>query len=734
MFSQLFQQKCATCGKEFPSGSNFCPYCGAPAKGGKVECGNCHTLNDATAKFCVRCGQELATATAPAIVDSHWKRGADDFATRVDIGELRGFLSKELIVEPGTRAMLISDGENIGIVEPGRYTLQTLVDRLPLLNRLLDAPRHVTAILVDAGDVDVQFDLVDLYTKDPLKLGVKCKMVVQLSNPVLFLTNLMKDQRAYPLRALRGYLFDEVLDAAQEFIGKRSVDELARNLQLKREMEVEMEAHLNRTFERVGLRLVQVRTLDYALERYDQVRNVREEYFLQISEADAKTQGRRRLLDVLKESWLQDLAEDTAKTEVYEQRAAMWERMRRAVLSDKMSEAKSTEEWEAFLEEADKRKLLRAEERENLKRDIQERRQDHDQLRAFLAAKAEVEREYDLKQLELSRRLGLTRDQIQFELDTERQRLEGRLALDTLRWESEIKRQKAEADFRRAQAEADALAARERAIKDAQAANEVRLSQAKTDAEVRVIEREQDRLDAELGILLLEKMKAVKRTEELERQKMELEKQKAQLEMQLHAEQVRVELEIQKARAAHEQEMERFKTLAQMSTESLIAVSGAEQGKLLAELKRTETLKGFTEEQILAMAAEKSPQVAQAFVEKFRALASASPEQQKQLQEMYERMLEEQRSAAKTQREIQEENARRLQAMFEKALESQRETATAFARGGNQPPIIVTTGSGAPATVVQPGAQTGQVQVCKRCHTQSPVGVKYCANCGEAFY
>jgi ribosomal protein L40E len=730
----LFSQKCSNCGKDVPGGASFCPYCGTLVKGGKVKCGNCGAENAGDATFCRQCGQKLAMNVPPTLVDNHWKRGGDDFATRLEVSDLRGFFAKDLIIEPGTRAMLIADGQNIGVVGPGRYTLQTLLDRIPILSTLIGTTKTMTAILADTGDVDLDFALTNLFTKDPLKIAVKCKTVVQLSNPVLFMTNLMKDQRAFPLRAIRDYLFDEVLDAAQEFVGQRGVDELSRNLALKQQMEVEMEAHLNRTLERTGLHLVQVRTLDYALERFDKVRQIREEYFLQISEEEAKNQNRRRLLDALKESWVQDLAEDTAKTEIYEQRAAVWERMRRAVMSDRMGEVKTEEEFTVFLQDVDKRKLIRAEEWENLKRDIAERRQDHDKLRGFLAAKADIEHEYGLKQAQLNLQSGLTRAQIDFELETERKRLEGRLNLDTLRWEAEIKRQQAEAEFRREQAGLDAIAARERAIEEAKAANAQRLGHAQTDAEIRALERDQDRLDGELGILLLEKMKTVKRVDERERMLMAVEQQKAQLELQLRAEQARAEIELQKARELHAQEIKRLETYALMSTESLIAATGVEQGKLLAELKRTEILKGMTEEQILAMAAEKSPQIAQAFVEKFRAMAS--PEQQKQLQEMYDRMLAEQKESVKSLREIQEENARRLQAMFEKALETQRETATAFARTSGQPPIVVTSGGGQP-TVLSPGGlptSSGQVMVCKRCHVPSPVGTKFCQNCGEAFF
>ncbi len=728
-------QKCAHCGKEFPGNSNFCPFCGTPAKGSKTRCDNCGAENDAQARFCRQCGKELGKTQEPQpqVVENHWKRNADDFASRIEVKDLRGLLSKELIVEPGTRAMIIVDGKNTGIVDAGRYTLQSFAERMPILSSIVGTPISATAVLADVGDVEIDYEMADVYTKDPLKILVKFRVVVQLSDPVMFLVNLMKDERIYPVRSLRQNLYGEVFNAAQELIGKRSVTELSHNLDLKREIEVETEAHLNRTLERTGLRFVQVRTFDYSLQRYDKVTGIQEEYFLQISEAEAENKGRPRLFDQLKQKWLQELVEETAKTEVFEQRAALWDRMRRATLSDKMNEIKSGVDFDVFMDEVDRGKLLRAEERDNLKQQVLARAQDRDKLRGYLVAKADMEREFELKQMELAKRTDLTRAQTQSELDLERQRMQGQIELDSIRWENDVKRQRAQKDFEREQRKLDDAEQRERELTRQKDALEARLRTAQSDAEVRGIEREQERLDGEMGLALLDKMQTQKQVREHQAMLNRLEEQRMTLEIQMQELRTRQELDLQKSRAAHEQEIQRMETLAKMSTESLIAVSGAEQGRLLAELKRTETLKGFSEEQILAMAAEKSPQVAQAFVEKFKAMGGA--EQQKQLTQMYEKMLEEQKTSSKSMQQVQEDNAKRLQQMFDKALESQRDMASAFAKGptGGQPPIVVTSGGGQ-STVIAPGTESGQVQICKKCHKSSPIGIKFCDNCGEAFY
>ena len=68
-----------------------------------------------------------------------------------------------------------------------------------------------------------------------------------------------------------------------------------------------------------------------------------------------------------------------------------------------------------------------------------------------------------------------------------------------------------------------------------------------------------------------------------------------------------------------------------------------------------------------------------------------------------------------------------------KAMETQRDISVAYAQGGAQQPVIVTPGAGAGVTAAPVGT-TSRVQVCPRCHLESPVGVKYCQNCGYPFY
>ena len=116
----------------------------------------------------------------------------------------------------------------------------------------------------------------------------------------------------------------------------------------------------------------------------------------------------------------------------------------------------------------------------------------------------------------------------------------------------------------------------------------------------------------------------------------------------------------------------------QVGIETLIAVSGPEQAQLLAQLARTRALSGSSPEQIMAMQAAESPQVADALKEVLTATAASG-----QL-EQYERLVTELKDSASISREEYRANMQTMNEMFNKALDTVKDTAIAFS--GQAPP------------------------------------------------
>ena len=67
---------------------------------------------------------------SPKTQNNRWVADPDQFAARIQVEDLPGMLANQLIVEPGTRALIVNDGIYAGDVGAGTYTLKTFMSNL----------------------------------------------------------------------------------------------------------------------------------------------------------------------------------------------------------------------------------------------------------------------------------------------------------------------------------------------------------------------------------------------------------------------------------------------------------------------------------------------------------------------------------------------------------------------------------------------------------------------------
>lgn len=242
---------------------------------------------------------------------------------------------------------------------------------------------------------------------------------------------------------------------------------------------------------------------------------------------------------------------------------------------------------------------------------------------------------------------------------------------------------------------------REKKIKDAEA--RIRIEETEDEA---------DRIAAEKGIDILNKMRAGKREDVAGYQTLDLERLQKEAEL----------------------EEQRLKARSDASAESLISMTEGKQAEYLTELARMEKGKALTEEQILALAAGDSAAVADAFKEKYKSLSAD------QIMKMYEGQLEDKDKLVQTIQEISNKGDDRLERMAAKALEQMGTTAATRAQGaapggttvvtggGGGQPVVV--GGGAPQASAPPVQEVKKVVMCPECNAELPVGTKFCTNCG----
>jgi hypothetical protein len=119
------------------------------------------------------------------------------------------------------------------------------------------------------------------------------------------------------------------------------------------------------------------------------------------------------------------------------------------VLSDRLNAVRSEEQFEQFLDDVDRRRLLRLEERAQWLRTWREQRDDQDRARAHLLAKLQVERDYELKLTNFKLRSDLTERELEAQIKLEQLRLTAQLAAETERAEHALRRRRAEAEWQR---------------------------------------------------------------------------------------------------------------------------------------------------------------------------------------------------------------------------------------------------------------------------------------------
>ena len=557
------------------------------------------------------------------MANTTWQRNSGDLATRIEAGDISGWINHDIVVEQGTHAIILKDGDFEGVVTGDKQRLESLWDRL--------RGRMVSAVLIDTGEQDMTLRVEPVFTKDPLRLGVQVRLGVAVgadeASLKRFYINQLKGAQNYTATDLGEAILPELQDAMNEFSRRYTVRELDSSTSQKSVLEDAVRTHLEPMLTRSGVRLLGVRGVRYLHERLNKLTQQREDLLLQVSEAEAKLDGRRRLFDVVSRDELQALVEESERFELYEKRAALNERMRQAVSLGKMDEVSSEAQFAKFLDSVDREKILREEERAKLLFEVRTNQQDRERAWVHVLARLDVEQRYELLLLEAARHDVLTTTQADAEAKRARAQVDMEWSLVLVRAQGKINVQKAKADYARESARVAESDARIRMLEDA-----------KAEAEVSRLEREKDRLDADLGIVLLEKMKRVRHQDESVYEVRRLETKQRETEIEIAHQRALFDMEMQRARLTQDYELARIKALGEISPDAIFAFLPSDRAQLLKELQETRDYKDMSAEQLEMLMAGKSPAVAQALSEKYKAAVAQGSLSTEQTA-LYERLL-----------------------------------------------------------------------------------------------
>jgi len=651
---------------------------------------------------------------ATQIEEHRWTAPEGQFAVRIQVNDLEGFFSKKLVVEPGTRALVIDDGAYLGEVPPDTYTLESFGRRLRFWNK-----KQCTVVLVREEDFPISFLCGNLPTRENLSVEACVRLTVQIDDVGLFLKNLLGTRPEFSAEDLDGALAPLIRQALWEAVGRMSITELTAP-EVRRDVDAAVDQALGVSLARYGLKFGQVQMASIKHEKFDEHRRKLGEAWLlkegveqqkaldDIYSAEElqkiKRQERTNELELLAENVGIDREEGQVAAAL--RRVGVRGRMREAVLSDKFDKIKTADELAAMLQEQDKSKLLRQEEIDELTAMYREKKEDREAARRHLVQHLELQRWYELAELraEMDHRAKVRA------LDHEIQLARRVEDEDSRRWAAELEKQRQQADHNRQEQKKDlehkcGLAAKMAGQKREdewqtllhqqrmdRLQGEVQIAQADRRSRIDVFEREMKERHAELD-------RRIKQGQ--------FDDQLAKLErvQQLNADYVRRQAELAEMRAdkSAQRELARLGAIKELGVEALVATADVANAEILAKMKMHES----------------SQQTAQIEAQTGAAHLEASKQEQAR---MYERMLEQGKSHVDA-----------LAQAFREGMAGQQQIAQGgFAAMGPMGPAQANVGQpgGQTPSPGQPGTPAGKVLVCPKCRAENAETARFCAACG----
>jgi len=631
-----------------------------------------------------------------------WKRKEGGVGQVITGEELKGVTWQTFVVLPGTRCLFIDNGVSQGELEPGKYTAESLYQRITQL-RLKSAIRM---FVYDSADIHLEYDTGrQFYTKENVKTGGKLAFVVKVDDGLLFHNNFLKAGTNVYQKDLLEFVRGEIDHILSGFIVGHQFDELYGDLELRKQLLNKLELELKTTLRRIGVDLVHIPFFDWdegawseAKDKSGELEVARMKMKVEIDTRNLEYERRRANADLqLREALLEQefaIKEDVARATLRQKGDEELEEVTQAkrllglkILSREtaveMQGLNTEEEKLAFIDRLDEKRTLSQQQKLELVRAIDEKNVDHNLARDIFVRKTKLmnEQEFDLLN----------------------QRYRHELKAQGLKNDKEVQ-------------DLEQVLLRGGAVNQGEL-DKIRI---KNDYDVDAV-----RLELE------KRRREYERTQKVEDAKAEREVDKLEIDTYRDMKSTKIDMKAQeqlvdeRARdAEHRRELARMQQLNQMGPAALAAMAdNEERAKMRAQLARTQASKGMAPDESLAASASDSPEVAKAFQEKFR-LAALQTEKMLDMKDQHIRDIKDMGMAAQQIMGTVETTRAANPVHTNIAMSPGMGGMMAWPGAGMMMP------GGAPPAQ-QPPQQ--EKKFCTKCGRQQPAEAKFCSSCGYNF-
>jgi len=555
---------CESCKRQIEDHWLFCRYCATEVVH-KVR------IDDLVAADVYRSSNILSP---PGVVDD------DVVAVVVDLEKLPAFVDKHLEIGPEKVALMRGTSPNWIYLEQEPRRLE--LDQANYLNHLA-----VLSTLPQA----LAFTIGNLFSKDPIPAIVTCTVEVQVSSPEKLATFLEKEPQVFTAADLKNLLLPEMGSSASRFFHEVVFSEPSYDSALATALSDRLKLAITPILERFGIGICGGMAIDIYQEigSEDADEPVKD---LISSTGEWSVEPRLRPRSMSASSFLA-LTEETSFALPTRKRAAVLNNVRLNVLSRCYSSSDGKDALLELVGSLDTENLISPDRVDTIFRSVGGFVGDRDKSNALLIKRLDLEIEYEEVLLSLIYRYGLS---------DERLVLEGQKAQSEFEsiWQIEHNRMSLEIDHRRERLEAGYI--------NPPGLTGIPQSPVNTNL-------------VELGLEWYSRYKEIKREDRTSQAYSELDIQHRQDMLELEKEAASIEISLRQVEAEHRRRLEEIEALSKVDIETLIAVSGPEQGNLLLQLSKTRALQGFTSEKILALQGIGSPLIKDAVLEIGTALA-----------------------------------------------------------------------------------------------------------------
>lgn len=232
---------------------------------GGVKCPRCGSKNDDQSGYCSACGLTLgAPRSEPVLRDNRWIPGDNELAVYFGVRTLSGIFTKTLRV-PATARAYILQADKATEVPQGEYEIEGFFTRL---NHLL-RNQHAEILITRSLPLPVEFSFSDLHTAEHLKIAARFTVGIRVEHVAAFAQHFMTAPGTVTTQHLQQLLEPSVRQLAAEFVGARSMREMAHNSALRAELDERLQAALKLRLADYGLAVSQVETAALRHDKFD---------------------------------------------------------------------------------------------------------------------------------------------------------------------------------------------------------------------------------------------------------------------------------------------------------------------------------------------------------------------------------------------------------------------------------------------------------------------------------